>query len=1053
MGNLVIATSASKSGTPAVIQTAKAQYVEGQTVNQQLILKAGDEFSSPVGFSVLTLATNVPLQLIAAKGTNPTYLNQTVNQTVTIDDTVDQFWLNNKSASAAIVQLTYVVNTASTTPTNFIVTSVNGRHGDVVIHAGTALSIDNTNTPITMSVLPPTGANIGAVKAGSGVSISADGTISVTNAGVVKSVDGQAPDSNGNVVVKAQDANGATGTSLIASSGATTGTIELKTLVPGANTTISTDINGNLIFDTPDVVKATQLSGVSGASLVGYGAQTVSAALDNIAQQTVGSYAEVRAYSGSATKIYVTGQGISGIHPSDIAGTFVVDANDTASADNGGTLLVDALGRRWKRVISGTSFRPEWFGAIGDNVNDDLAAFQLLANFIGIIGGGVIELTAGKQYYLSQYTPEKVTNMLGQAITQNSKILWLPGNVTIIGNGATFNIEGGRSTPLGWGTSANILVAPLATEASVNVLGISPTSATAAAKASVDNVAPLYVGQLVSIGRVGGITNGVPNTPSQERAPHQFLTISSIDPATSTVVFNEAFIHDFVAAQNLRLYYVPNGSYPTNVWIKDVTINAVSGNTPYVLLSRVINGGFLGQVSFNYATWSFGTSQDMHYDYVYNRVNYISGTPTIESTNFVTGKYLKSESTSTGGPSLGGLYVGDTCKAVSLDEVVCTGFDRSGISLLYGVQVSIRKLSLISCAFGAMVDAVTTYYAALSVGFPVLGTYPTQAVANGSGYLTRNCGNGDVFIDELRITGPCGAGIKTADANLTINRAYIEFANNSGNSAPVLFGQTGFHRADPTYYQKGGQGRLLIRDLTIKTLLGPAQVCFPNYGYGGLFADQAALLTAPAAASDTSIVIDNPQNIKPVAGFFCMGQENTGITPNNAGITSIVGNTINLSGPLGVTLPAGSAIWQSYPNPRVCGNVSIQRVNLDGIEINSWNGDVPNYPVFSGSNPEVAVALVKVPGDGAWRMTYRVFNNSGTTLAETAYNVTYNGGTGLSSIVQTSQAVAGTTNISLGTATISGDSISIPVTYAVSSGTVRAIYRFEPNGSLQLGII
>src|SRR5512138_1198865 len=60
----------------------------------------------------------------------------------------------------------------------------------------------------------------------------------------------------------------------------------------------------------------------------------------------IANYAAVRAYSGPVTTFYVRGVST----PFDGgAGVFRVDSTDTTSADNGGTILVDASGRRWKR--------------------------------------------------------------------------------------------------------------------------------------------------------------------------------------------------------------------------------------------------------------------------------------------------------------------------------------------------------------------------------------------------------------------------------------------------------------------------------------------------------------------------------------------------------------------------------------------------------------------------------------------------------------------------------------------------------------------------------
>lgn len=59
-------------------------------------------------------------------------------------------------------------------------------------------------------------------------------------------------------------------------------------------------------------------------------------------------------------------------------GTFVVDASDTTTADNGGTIIVDAAGRRWYRQYV-DAIKPEWFGAKNDGTTDATIAISELA--------------------------------------------------------------------------------------------------------------------------------------------------------------------------------------------------------------------------------------------------------------------------------------------------------------------------------------------------------------------------------------------------------------------------------------------------------------------------------------------------------------------------------------------------------------------------------------------------------------------------------------------------------------------------------------------------
>lgn len=112
------------------------------------------------------------------------------------------------------------------------------------------------------------------------------------------------------------------------------------------------------------------LAASSGASLVGYDGDTVQAVLD--ASKPMQSYTPLRAYTGRATSVRITSVGL--------AGYFWQDASDTTSADNGGTIIVDASSRRWKRLQVGP-LNVRWFGAKGDGMTDDIAAIQVAVSF------------------------------------------------------------------------------------------------------------------------------------------------------------------------------------------------------------------------------------------------------------------------------------------------------------------------------------------------------------------------------------------------------------------------------------------------------------------------------------------------------------------------------------------------------------------------------------------------------------------------------------------------------------------------------------------------
>lgn len=125
-----------------------------------------------------------------------------------------------------------------------------------------------------------------------------------------------------------------------------------------------------------------------------------SAELPALVGQDLQDYAALRAYTGLAKRIYITGLLVTK-KPAGIAGVFQHDPTDTTSADNGGTIIVDASGRRWKRDHSTGWVNVQWFGATGKGVVDDAPAIQLAINYLGSIGGGILFFPNGA-YFVNQ---------------------------------------------------------------------------------------------------------------------------------------------------------------------------------------------------------------------------------------------------------------------------------------------------------------------------------------------------------------------------------------------------------------------------------------------------------------------------------------------------------------------------------------------------------------------------------------------------------------------------------------------------------------------------
>jgi hypothetical protein len=82
---------------------------------------------------------------------------------------------------------------------------------------------------------------------------------------------------------------------------------------------------------------------------------------------TIESIAALRLLTGTttATQLLLLWNYVAG----DGGGTFRYDSTDTTTVDNGGTVIVDAAGRRWKRQFEDGFHRADWFGVL-DNSAD-----------------------------------------------------------------------------------------------------------------------------------------------------------------------------------------------------------------------------------------------------------------------------------------------------------------------------------------------------------------------------------------------------------------------------------------------------------------------------------------------------------------------------------------------------------------------------------------------------------------------------------------------------------------------------------------------------------
>ena len=211
-----------------------------------------------------------------------------------------------------------------------------------------------------------------------------------------------------------------------------------------------TNEGGKLVINqgTPDtILNPVGVFGLNGLEYDGAGINDV---LDGA--KSLHDYAALRAYTGRAKRIYITGLLVAA-KPAGIAGVFQYDPTDTTSADNGGTIIVLADGRRFKRDYSG-DISVKWFAAVGDwngvSGSDDTNAIQAAIN-VASITGVIVKCVSGESYRI---TSGLTINSANTVLDLNGAKLiadFAAGNAVTVGNTAVLDSLGVRN-----GTIASI---------------------------------------------------------------------------------------------------------------------------------------------------------------------------------------------------------------------------------------------------------------------------------------------------------------------------------------------------------------------------------------------------------------------------------------------------------------------------------------------------------------------------------------------------------------------------------------------------------------------
>lgn len=627
---------------------------------------------------------------------------------------------------------------------------------------------------------------------------------------------------------------------------------------------------------------------------------------------------------------------------------------------------------------------PAMFGAVGDNVADDMAAFQRASNFLRLAGGGTLLLDQ-PAYYMSEYTGADVDlNICGFSISGAtvSKVWQIPSNVVVRAAGhTTLRIEGGTSSPFGYGLGVNVLAY---TETS---LVTAVTSATAATRSVVvSSAAGLSVGQTVMLSRPSGEASGIPNTPSREHAPCQFFTIKSI--VSTTVTFEESFIHNYDSVQSLGLYRPAFGAsdFTRNVHFRNITIQRATVS-PYLLISRVI-GSSADQLHLDASRASWGMSQDVDVGTMTLRAGDADDAVTVEAVCNMRIDSFAAEGDGSTGP-LGALFFSDSCRAIEINDFRASNFTQTGMSAFYGVDIRANRITLVDCGTAATPQG--GYQGALAVGWPASGAYPTLAVASAATYLVRNTGENRFHVDTLIVRGAVQVPVRVHDCAFSYRQAFLDFANPGNGGAPILVGQSGDRRADATHYPQGGRSSIDGELLVITTRSGAAEVVSTGNAWGGPFRRADTTTTSAVSAGATVIPVADSTSVKPGDVLRYLDLSGSSTTAVAVTVSSISLNDITVSAPLASGLVSGQGIWrQSTANANMTAALRLGRTILDGVEVAVADSTRSLFPITTaGGAPFTGTVTTQTPAWGDWELQVSLISDDNNHYVFARYQVTW----------------------------------------------------------------
>lgn len=404
---------------------------------------------------------------------------------------------------------------------------------------------------------------LGGVKVGSGLSATSDGTLSVT--GQVKTVSGQAPDGNGNVVIRATSANSASGQTLVVNDGSTTGNVTLKNIVAGSNISLGSDANGNLVVNSTTAGSITAVNSEgTGVSIVDNDGTTGGVAI--LKSLAAGSNITITPAADGKTLTFAANQVLQPATTTTIGGVIV--GTGLAVAGNGTLSLAAPSGVNIGGVKAGSG--------------------------VSIASDGTISVTAVGGV-------SSVSGQTGTVVVSATNTSTASGTSLITGSGATTGTIVLRQLVAGSGIA-------LATDANNN-LQISSSGSSGVTSIAADSATPVSgavkftSGTSISLAQTGNTIQingtGVPEAPNDSNVygrgqgtwvviPNASSAITSVTGQTGTNATllveanppaNSAIIKSLVAGTNVTLAE-SGGLITINAALPAGTVGSVNGILP-----------------------------------------------------------------------------------------------------------------------------------------------------------------------------------------------------------------------------------------------------------------------------------------------------------------------------------------------------------------------------------------------------------------------------------------------------------------------------------------